>query len=492
MMNRKVVLSCMLLTVVSALGAEDAALGAKSATIDAMTPNDKAAALAMVTPDYMVTPGDVYMLSYLTSEGYVVFPLTVAMDYSVSISTLGKMNLRSIAFPAAKEAIEGKIRDSFAFSSPQLIIKSVGVFNVFVEGEVLKSAFLEATSLMRLSDLWQGTTAVASYRDIRITARDGASAVFDLFRFWRDGDLSQNPRLRPGDTIKINMAQRTVSVNGEVNRPGAYQLLPGDGLKELISRYGHGLNSRANPERITLFRYIPGKEKSGEGQILRADDDDPGISDLDVINIMAVQELRPLAFFDGALGTAGTGGTTQISRRIEYPFSPGETLVTAVQRMRGEFTTLSDVRNAFIVRKGERIPVDIGRFIFDHDYSGDLPLEPNDNVIVPFRQFSVAVSGAVMLPGRYPYIPGRTWSYYVNLAGGADKEKNSGNQLYIEDGAGARFGKDRIVEPDDSIYLESNNFFYGFGKAAAILSVVISIATFALNWYYYTVSGTLN
>jgi protein involved in polysaccharide export with SLBB domain len=83
--------------------------------------------------------------------------------------------------------------------------------------------------MARLSALLGGSfTAYSSTRDITVTSVSRQSATYDLFRAQRDGDLSQDPYLRPEDVVRINRIERVVSIEGAVERSGSYQLLPGN------------------------------------------------------------------------------------------------------------------------------------------------------------------------------------------------------------------------------------------------------------------------
>ena len=96
---------------------------------------------------------------------------------------------------------------------------------------------------------------------------------------------------------------------------------------------------------------------------------------------------------------------------------------------------------------------------------------------MPFRQFFVSVSGSVNLPGRYPYVPDRTWEYYVNLAGGFDEDKNSFGKVDIIDVKGMRQSKTRLIQPEDSIVAATEQRLYIFGKYAAIITTILSLLT---------------
>jgi protein involved in polysaccharide export with SLBB domain len=107
-------------------------------------------------------------------------------------------------------------------------------------------------------------------------------------------------------------------------------------------------------------------------------------------------------------------------------------------------------------------------------------LLPYDQIIIPFRQLFVTVSGAVHTPGRYPYIPDRGWRYYVGLAGGIDREKNVNDKLRITDVLDRERPKDGPIMPEDTINAEYNGLLYQFNRAAPIITTLASITSLVL------------
>ena len=77
-------------------------------------------------------------------------------------------------------------------------------------------------------------------------------------------------------------------------------------------------------------------------------------------------------------------------------------------------------------------------------------------------------------PGRYPYIPDRTWEYYVGLAGGFINEKNSGEAVTIRDINGKKMRKTDPVTPETTITASVNSFTYYFGLYAPVITTVLS------------------
>ena len=357
------------------------------------------------------------------------------------------------------------------------IIIPFGSMYVFVTGEVTKSSWVPITGLTRLQDVVVPlVTHYSSSRDVKVTSAQGVESSYDLFKAERFGDLSQNPFLMPGDTIQVLSDVNQVTIQGEVKRPGTYQLLKGEGLKELVEYYADGFTEKANPSRVSLVRYSQANNPVGEKQQFDfADNKNLVLNSYDVVTVPAMQELLPVLWFEGAVGVGTAGPSPETSQRIAYTFFPGETISQAAITNRKLFSPISDLPNAYIVRAGKQIPVNLSKFIYDYDLQGDFALEPNDTVVVPFRQFFVTVSGAVRIPGRYPYIPNRSWEYYVGLAGGFDTDRNSGQAITIRDVNSKKMPKEgRLIQPEDNIEAASNSWIYNFTKVSTIVSTLFT------------------
>jgi protein involved in polysaccharide export with SLBB domain len=328
-------------------------------------------------------------------------------------------------------------------------------------------------------------TKYSSIRDVEVTDANGETKAYDLYRADRYGELAQDPFLKAGDVVRVKAIQRAVSVTGEVKRPGTYQLLPGENLRELIECYAQGFTELANPGRLSLIRYT---SEAGDTDILGqkllfdyAKTQDLRLRNYDAVTIPATRDLLPCVYFEGAIGVGVNGEDPQAAKKQAYTFYPGESLSQAAQKLRPQFSAVSDLENAYVKRGNTRIAVNIANFLYKKDYSSDIPLEADDTVIIPFRQFFVTVSGAVKQPGRYPYVPDREWAYYANLAGGVDQDKNFNEALRITDFSGKPYGKERSIQPEDIIFVESNSFLYSFGKVSSILTTIISVAALVIS-----------
>jgi protein involved in polysaccharide export with SLBB domain len=89
----------------------------------------------------------------------------------------------------------------------------------------------------------------------------------------------------------------------------------------------------------------------------------------------------------------------------------------------------------------------------------------------------VTVAGAVAMPDRYPYIPDRSWEYYIALAGGFVKERNSRNAVEIKDMSGKTLQKNDPITPETTITARTNAGLHYFNQYAPIVTTFLSIIT---------------
>ena len=117
-------------------------------------------------------------------------------------------------------------------------------------------------------------------------------------------------------------------------------------------------------------------------------------------------------------------------------------------------------------------------------------MKNNDTLLIPFKQFFVSVSGAVYLPGRYPYIPDRTWDYYIGLAGGFIKEKNACDAVVITDVNGKKHKKSEFIQPEMTIEAKANSGLYYFNQYAPIITTILSAVSTSIS--VLAVTGVIN
>jgi protein involved in polysaccharide export with SLBB domain len=308
------------------------------------------------------------------------------------------------------------------------------------------------------------------------------------------GDLSQDPYLRPGDVITFKRVSRVVTINGEVERPGTYQITEGENLKDIVEIYANGFTAMADPTRMEIVRLVNSVDIAGDRIFLTRDDltNNYTLEHYDVITVPDITKLQPVMFVEGAVKqiaqssdnnmekSADTAQDLSASTRLAIQFNVGETYASLVRRNIAWFTAVSDTQNAYIIRDDKNIPINLNAVLYDASFRDVVLVEENDVLVIPFRQYFITVAGAVSVPGRYPYIPDRDWKYYIALAGGFIADRNSMQAVTITDINGKQLKKTDAISPETTITAKSNHGLYYFNQVAPVITTVLTIVTSVL------------
>jgi len=208
-----------------------------------------------------------------------------------------------------------------------------------------------------------------------------------------EGDASADVVLRPGDVVSIRQLAgwqdigATVTINGEVEHPGAYALTPGERLSDVLKRAG-GFRTQAYPAAAVLEREQVRQlaEQAREQMIRRI-------------------ENTPIQFRPGTMSQPAAAVTLE-----------------SLQQQREQ--ALAALHSAQVTgRLVINISSDISRW---ENTPADIELRPGDSLTVPKRPNFVVVSGQVFNPGAFGYLPGRDLNWYLRRTGGptrlADKK----------------------------------------------------------------------
>lgn len=438
--------------------------------------------LAMSNADYRVTAGDIYALAYAAGSTAVRYTILVDSTYKIRVSNLGIVDASGKTFLELKKQVEDIVSKNYPMSGVQFSLTTPSSFSVTIKGEVLETVEKKAWALTRLSEVLKDCyTNYSSDRNIIITSSNGKIKSYDLFKAIRDGNLKEDPYLRPGDVISVKRADRIITLRGEVMRPGKYIPVEGENIKELLEYYGDGLPVYADQTRIQITRFDSKSDKEGMKIYLDyTKDKDFELCNFDEINVPSYKSLKPVMFMEGAIGSE-EGTNLDVSTKKTIQFETGTKYDDIIRRYGAFFTAVSDISNAYIIRDTQIIPVDVSKILYDSSYDSNLLIEPYDTLRIPFKQYFVSVAGSVVAPGRYPYIPDRTWEYYIGLAGGFIKTQNNHDAIKIVDINGKELSKTDIITPETTITAETNSGLYYFNLYAPVVTTVLTLISTTLS-----------
>ena len=104
-----------------------------------------------------------------------------------------------------------------------------------------------------------GPLEMGSVREIQLS-RAGKNTKLDLYTYMTKPDAKIQYDIQNGDVIFVPIAQNVVSISGAVNRPMRYEMVKGEGLKELI-QYAGGLVYNAYMDYVQVERFENGERK---------------------------------------------------------------------------------------------------------------------------------------------------------------------------------------------------------------------------------------
>ena len=241
--------------------------------------------------------------------------------------------------------------------------------------------------------------------------------------------------------------------------------------------------------RIRVDRYSDGHPTSFLTDINKLTDNF-NFHNGDVITVTTIMHRQPVVYIEGGIDTTMANETETYAlptvdayNRIVRQINAGETLYDVLYSIKDFISPFADLEHGYLIRTGEAasIPVDMQKLIYNYNKDEDIILQPFDHIAIPLGRPFISVTGAAFNPGRFPYNPPEIYSYYVDIAGGYDPERNTNGKVIITDENGTRRNITDPIQPGDSINVLSNSFLYNFNQyfpaIATGLGLIITFIT---------------
>lgn len=430
---------------------------------------------------YRMTPGDTYELQIqVGSERVSSFPLVLQDDYELEIPYVGTIDVEGRLFSDVRREVVRRIRAQGTVRFASLVLRQPALFDVFIFGGVVNPGIYTLTPLSRVSDLVtaaKGPQAGASLRRVELT-RDGSVTALDLTRFSTRGDLAANPTLAPGDRVRIPRAERLVAIDGLVAFPGAFDLLAGEGIDDLI-RFAGGVVAGAGEVSVSVIR--AGVGGPGVLRLTAAERRTFRLVTGDRVTVSAAAHPRRKVLVQGALFGQPTPGDAPVQLPTKplvllLPFHAGMSVLEVLDLVGGP-TPLARSERSTVLRAatGARLPVDVSLLWETRDPGLDLPLEPGDQLHVPMRDLNVYLGGEVNTPRAVPHVAGHTIGDYLRGAGGLTDDGAPRFTVIDADHRRSRGTLYTQPEPGSTILAERN----AWSSTRQVLGEVVIVAGFA-------------
>lgn len=311
--------------------------------------------------------------------------------------------------------------------------------------------------------------------------RGGLSTTYDLLRFYRLGELEQNPYLQDNDVVVISAIDKFVTLSGGINLPGDLEFVPGDKLEDIV-QLSMGFSFDADPAKLTVYRYLANRidyevlkldyRNNNHSFALQADDrilipQDSEIRTRQRVKISG-QVKNPGEYViehdttlnDLIIQAGGITSRGDLKNLVFYNeklnSEPDMYLEMLMQRSMSDMTPLeySYLRSGLLQLKG-KYSFDAGRFAATSGQEANPLLHEGDHLFIPEKMDMVWVSGQVRHPGLVPWVEGKDWDYYIQAAGGYANNRKVGKGRLIRGLSGnwVKPDKNLPIMPGDTVFV---------------------------------------
>ena len=215
-------------------------------------------------PDtYVLGEGDEVHISIFGSSQTEIHQ-RIAADGSIQPAGSSKIFLKGMTMAQARKAIQSKLASHYSFREDQIAvtITTARTVQVSIYGEVGVQGGFTLSALNSVFNALAaagGPSEMGSVREIQLS-RGGKNTKLDLYTYMTKPDAKIQYDIQNGDVIFVPIAQNVVSISGAVNRPMRYEMVKGEGLKQLIE-YAGGLVYNAYMDYVQVERYENGERK---------------------------------------------------------------------------------------------------------------------------------------------------------------------------------------------------------------------------------------
>lgn len=379
--------------------------------------------------NYKLGPGDRLGI-YLGGKAQEQFETFVSLDGQVFIPTVGVFYVTGLTLKEFTSTLDKKLQVLYSNYDVNVLLLVPKTVWVNVAGEVNAPGQYPVSSLhsvLGALSLAQGVTDLGSLRDVQIYRKDSLAAHIDLYNFILTPNNSKTFYLQSGDKIFVPVAKARVEVQGQVNRPAIYELLPTcqESISDIIELAG-GLVETALKEKIELSRFDNGVRRV---QFLdlsnntNKNDIEKKLQNFDKVTIFSITDQFPAS-------TVTIHGEVQNPGifTFEENMHASDLVLKAGSLTRSAYKLSAEIAKIKPDGSMETRELELAKILSGAHSFADVLLDPDDHLFIrriPDWELDpiVEVRGEVIFPGSYAVKKDTTLlSDILRKAGGFTKE----------------------------------------------------------------------
>ena len=376
--------------------------------------------LKLATPvNYVLGPGDELQISvYGVQEFNASVPVT--MEGKVNIQYVGQISVSGMTIEAATQKIKGAIARVYSTvgsgqSQVGVSLSRIRTIRVTLIGSRQPGNY-SISSLATVYNalfLGGGPGKNGSYRNIQLLRDNKVYRNVDIYHFLVNGDQSDNVGLKDNDVIRIPAYSQRVTVEGQVKRPGIFEMKKGETFTDLLT-FASGFNEFAYTASVNVLQKTNKEFKVRDVKFEEFNTYMPLSGDV-------FRVTKILDRFENRIKIEGA-----VFRPDTYSFYEGMRISDLIAKADGLKEDAYSTR-AKVIRLKPDLTTEIVNVnlikALDGDLEADISLQKEDVVtiysILDFVEgYKITIDGEIKKPGEYVYYENLTLNDLLIQAGG--------------------------------------------------------------------------
>ncbi len=377
--------------------------------------------MSLATPlNYVLGPNDQIAVSVYGVQEYSG-DLLVSAEGNVSIPNVGLIRVAGLTIEAATQKIKNTMGSTVytylrsGGSKISVTLSKIRTIKVTIIGANRPATYRLSSLATVFNALYVsgGPTAFGSFREIELIRDNKLFKKIDLYRMLLNGDQSDNVGLKDNDVIRIPSYKTRVSIEGQVKRPGIFEVLPNENFANILA-FASGFTDTAYQASVKVFAQTNKERQIKDLQQTQYNNYQPQMGDVFVVS-------KLLNRFSNRVKIAGA-----VYRPDVFELTTNLKVADLIRKADG-LTQDAYTGRAQIIRLQEDLTRSVVSFdvakALNGDATNNILLNREDQVVITSKldlrdSLNVSIQGEIRKPGSFEFTQGLTLKDLILQAGG--------------------------------------------------------------------------
>jgi protein involved in polysaccharide export with SLBB domain len=377
--------------------------------------------MSLATPlNYVLGPNDQIAVSVYGVQEYSG-DLLVSAEGNISIPNVGLIRVAGLTIEAATQKIKNTMGSTVytylrsGGSKISVTLSKIRTIKVTIIGANRPATYRLSSLATVFNALYVsgGPTAFGSFREIELLRDNKLFKKIDLYRMLLNGDQSDNVGLKDNDVIRIPSYKTRVSIEGQVKRPGIFEVLPNENFANILA-FASGFTDTAYQASVKVYAQTNKERQIKDLQESQYNTYQPQMGDVFVVS-------KILNRYTNRVKIAGA-----VYRPDVFELTSNLKVADLIRKADG-LTEDAYTGRAQIIRLQEDLTRSVVSFdvakALNGDATNNILLNREDEVIITSKldlrdSLNVYIQGEIRKPGSFEFTQGLTLKDLILQAGG--------------------------------------------------------------------------